>query len=144
MSMSRAQFLDEVGHAKHGERITYHIGHLMFDRNKDGVLCMTAQAAFRMAVDGHVRLFQSRVGGDYLYIAEKCDPPRPIVWEGCYDATTAKFSKPQVNRLDRSVSRKPSRGGPTAKSQASAGAHVYNQGPMPVLDQGALPIHHQA
>ena len=120
--MTRGEFLEAVLKAVHGERIIYHIGLLYCDRQTgtswetrySGTIAATAQAAMRACEEGHVILVQRKLdNGIYQYIAQKRIPPRPIVWEGCYDPNRnryVKFIKSSARGVDRTVVGKRKRG----------------------------------
>ena len=115
-NITRADFQRLVSNAKHGERIVYHIGFLRGDRRlgspswettRSATINAIGIAAWEAAEAGHVRLFQKKIETNtYEYIAEKCDPPRPIQWEGCYlePITFKPYKRRRENHQDAAQS----------------------------------------
>lgn len=87
--ISRLKFLDRVTHAKPGERIQYHVGSVMNDR-QHGLdflkVNSVAIAAWEVMEAGKVALAQRRITkGVYEYIAVKLTPPfTKVTWPGSY------------------------------------------------------------
>lgn len=99
--MTRSSFEEKVLLATVGERITYHIGSLMYDRTRGGdfmTVDNVAHAAFLACEAGSVHLTQRYIAPcSYEYIAVKKPAPRkPVEWVGCYSRDPMAHKKVKV------------------------------------------------
>ncbi len=90
-------FDQRVKRALPGEKIVYHIGNLVLDREGKGdffTVHLTATAAWRAMEAGKVDLVQ-RISGDKTeYIAVKrAEPHKKTEWTGCYDPKRKSYNK---------------------------------------------------
>lgn len=98
MTITRTEFEDQVRTMKPGEKIRYHVGSLVHDREHSpdfGKVGMVAHAALMACEEGKVHLVQRRVRhGEYEYFAVKRPSPhKPVNWTGCYDPDRTTLRK---------------------------------------------------
>lgn len=104
----RTDFQTRLVHANAGERITYHIGDLMFDRTPGSQLDATASAAWDAHLAGDCLLVQKRIGPntwEYIAIRTPVGYPKPH-YTGAYDAAFLTGKQPRSGGVRTALQRK--------------------------------------